>query len=362
MRYRCAVLSALKHDYVARGMAAHPRFEIVVVADEPGLPTWAHERNQELADSFRVPYVHAIKAALRDVDVAIVSPEAERHVKLSLQAVQAGKHVVQDKPLATQRRDADELLAAVERAGVHFLMWNRNGIPAVQQARRRIESGTIGRVLAVHCDFYFAKDAGPPIGSRRAGYPPLDWYAHQIASHHDGSDGGLGRAAMGELAIEAIYPLGYIQMLTGGAAVQRVFARTTAHFHQLYRDNQVEDLAALTLQLEGVVATIALGRIGVASHPSGGDIRLHIVGTEGTLAIDEALPGVILGYRGQPPREPRRRRVANDNDFYLADTVARAIDTGADTGMGIRASHAIYCTVEAALISAALGQVMEVKT
>src|SRR5262249_5807372 len=104
-RYRCAVLSAVKHDYVARGMASHPRFQIVVVADDPSVPQWAHERNRQFADDFRVPYLRDVEAALRDlnVQVAIVSPEAERHCELSIRAARAGKHIVQDKPLATRR-------------------------------------------------------------------------------------------------------------------------------------------------------------------------------------------------------------------------------------------------------------------
>ena len=36
--FRCAVLSAVKHDYVARGVASHPRFELAVVADDPQVP------------------------------------------------------------------------------------------------------------------------------------------------------------------------------------------------------------------------------------------------------------------------------------------------------------------------------------
>src|SRR5437773_659983 len=79
--FRCAVLSALKHDYVARGMASHPRFELVVVADDPHIPQWAHERNQQFADANYIPYIRDVECALRDFDVqgVIVSPEAERH-------------------------------------------------------------------------------------------------------------------------------------------------------------------------------------------------------------------------------------------------------------------------------------------
>ena len=127
--FRCAVLSAVKHDYVPRGMAAHPRFELVVVADDADQPDWVHERNQKLADDFKIPYVKDVERSLRDfkVDVAIVSPEAERHVDLSVRAARAGKHVVQDKPLTTSRSEADRLVAEIEKAGVRFLMWNRNG-------------------------------------------------------------------------------------------------------------------------------------------------------------------------------------------------------------------------------------------
>jgi len=216
-RFRCAVLSAVKHDYVARGLAAHPRFELVVVADDPQVPCWAHERNQQFADVLRIPYVRDVEQGLRDfnVDVAIVSPEAERHCDLSIRAALAGKHVVQDKPLSTKRSEAERLVAVIERTGVKFLMWNRSGLAAMQHARQQIDAGTIGKVCAVHADFYFAKDAGPRKGARVAGYPPLDWQAHQIAAHVDGADGGLGTEPMGELAIEGIYPLGYLRLLTG---------------------------------------------------------------------------------------------------------------------------------------------------
>src|SRR5215210_4802415 len=112
--YRCAILSAVKHDYVPRGMASHPRFELAVVADDPQVPAWAHERNQQFADANHIPYIRDVERALRefDVQVAIVSPEAERHCDLSIRAALAGKHVVQDKPLSTRRSEADALVEA----------------------------------------------------------------------------------------------------------------------------------------------------------------------------------------------------------------------------------------------------------
>ncbi len=131
-KFRCAVLSAVKHDYVARGLASHPRFELIVVADDPHLPVWAHERNEQFAAVRGIPYVRNVERALRefDVQVAVVSPEVERHCDLSVRAALAGKHVVQDKPLGAQRSEAERLVRAIEQTGVKFLMWNRNFIPA----------------------------------------------------------------------------------------------------------------------------------------------------------------------------------------------------------------------------------------
>ena len=361
--YRCAVLSVAKHDYVAQGVAAHPRFELVVVADDPDVPDWVHERNQIFADHHRIPYVRDVDKALREhqVQVAIVSSEAERHCELSIRAAMAGLHIIQDKPMSTRLSECDRLVEAIEHSGVRFLMWNRNGLPSIQQASRQIASGAIGRPIAVHIDFYFAKDCGPPKGSRKPGYPPMNWLDHQIASHVDGSDGGLGREPMGEMAIEGIYPLGYIQTLTR-ADVHRVFARATAHFHQLYCDNNVEDLASITLQMtDGLIATMAIGRIGLASHHSGGEIKLHILGTEGALVINESRPDIGVYYRGQPAREPRRRRLANENDFYLADHFGNAIDNGSPTLMDARKSREIFKVFAAAAESCRTGQPVEVR-
>ena len=223
--FRCAVLSVVKHAYVSNGVAAHPRFELVVVADDADQPDWVHERNQKYADEKGIPYVRNVEKAIRDynVQVAVVSSEAERHADLSVRAAQAGLHVVQDKPMSTRVSECDRIMQAVDHNGVKFLLWNRNGLPAVQQARELLDSGSIGTSKAIHVDFYFSKDVGPLKGSRKTDDPPLNWLDFQIAAHVDGSDGGVGKEPMGELQIEGIYPLAYMHLLTG-LNVKRVFA------------------------------------------------------------------------------------------------------------------------------------------
>jgi predicted dehydrogenase len=360
--FRVAILSVVKHAYVARAVAAHPRFRPVVVSDDDGMPDFVHDRNQEFADECHVPYVRNVEQALRDysAQVAVVSSEAERHCDLSLRAVTAGLHVVQDKPMSTRLADCDLLVEAIERRGVKFLLWNRSMLPAVIQARELIRSGAVGRPYAIHADFYFSKDAGPPKGSRKPGDPPIDWLEFQKTAHRDGSDGGVGREPLGELAIEGIYPRAQMLRLTG-AEVHRVFARMSAHFHQVHVDNDVEDLASVSLEMShGLLGTLAIGRIGAASHPDLGEIKIHVLGDDGALVIAEPRPEVGIFYRGQPAGEFRHRRVAIDADFLLMDDFARAIDTDGATILDARAGRAITATVAAAIRSGKTGRLGEV--
>jgi predicted dehydrogenase len=361
-KYRCAVLSVVKHAYVPQGVAAHPRFELVVVADDADQPDWVHERNQKFADQYKIPYVRNVESAIAEYKphVAVVSSQVERHCDLSIRAIQHGLHVIQDKPMSQSLAECDRLLKALEQQRVKFLMWNRNFLPAVLQARELVAQGAIGKPYAVHVDFYFAKDAGPPKGTRPAESQPMDWQQHQRAAHADGSDGGLGVQPLGELQIEGIYPLAYIRMLTG-ASVRRVFARTARHFHQLNVDNDIEDLGSLSLEMDqGLTGTLCIGRIGKASHPDIGEIKLHLLGERGGLVISEARPEVAIYYRGQPAAEFRHRRVALENDYRLLDNFLQAIENDGETILDAAGGRAICATVAAALESARTGKCVKI--
>ena len=360
--FRAGVFSVVKHDYLPRAVAAHPRFELLVVADDADQPDWVHERNQLFADEFGIPYVRDVAKAIveHDLDLAAVSSEAERHCDLAVRAANAGLHVIADKPMSTRLSECDRLVEAVQRNNIKFLLWNRNYLPAVIQAKEAIQSGAIGELHAIHVDFYFSKDAGPPKGVRQPGDPPINWLERQLEAHADGSDGGLGVEPMGELQIEGIYPLGYIRLLAD-ADVRRVFARTATHFHQANVDNHVDDLATVSLELDrGIVGSLCIGRIGAASHPDIGEIKIHAIGSKGGLVVTEARPEVRIHYRGQPPLEFKNERIANENDFLLMDDFARALDTGREPILNAQNGRDIAATVFAAVESGKTGQPVEV--
>ncbi len=338
--YRVLALSAAKHDYVALAFKDHPRFEVVGVADEPDAAGWVHERNRRLASDLGTAYEPDIDAAIarRAPNVAVVSPEAARHARLSVRAAQAGLHVVQDKPMAPNVADCDAIVAAVERAGVQFLLWNRNTHPAIEDARRIVQAGEIGEPRAVHVDFFFCKDAGVLLDSDEDEDVPDSW---------------LGE---GELRVEGIYPLAYIRHVLNLDAT-RVFARTASHFFQRHAARGVEDLASLTFDLAGgAVGSLCIGRIGRPSHPNLGEIRLHLLGSSGSLVVAEPRPEIAVYTRGLAPDDFRNRRTDTEHDRRQVDLLAEALDSGGDTLLTARQGRHIAAIVEAALASARSGR------
>jgi len=146
-----------------------------------------------------------------------------------------------------------------------------------------------------------------------------------------------------------------------GQNVQRVFARTATHFHQANVDNNVDDLATVSLELGGgIIGSLCIGRIGAASHPDIGEIKIHVIGSKGGLVISEARPEVSIYYRDQPPLEFKNERIANENDFLLMDDFARALDTGSEPILSAQAGRDIAATVFAAVESGKTGQLVEV--
>ncbi len=343
-RYRVLALSAAKHDYVPLAFKDHPRFQVVGVSDEPSAADWVHDCNRQLAADLGVPYEPGIDAAIarHRPDVAVVSSEAARHSQLSVQAANAGLHVVQDKPMAPTVADCDAIVDAVERAGVRFLLWNRNTQPAIEEARRVVHAGEIGEPRAIHVDFFFCKDAGVLLDSDEPEEIPDSWLSE------------------GELTVEGIYPLAYMRYILGLDAV-RAFGRASAHFFRRHAERGVEDIATVSLEMEGgVIGSLCSGRIGRPSHPNIGELRVHVVGSTGALVVAEPRPEVAVYTRGLAPDDDRNRRTDEGSDRRQVDKFVTALDTGGDTLLTAQQGRHIVATVAAALASARTGRPCEV--
>jgi predicted dehydrogenase len=82
-----------------------------------------------------------------DIGLVDVSTPGHTHRELTIAALEAGKHVLCEKPLANTLGEAREMLEAARRAGTaNMVCHNYRRVPAVQLAKRLVEEGRLGEI------------------------------------------------------------------------------------------------------------------------------------------------------------------------------------------------------------------------
>jgi len=91
------------------------------------------------------------------VDVVFVCTPDHLHAEHAIAALEAGKHVFLEKPMAISIEDCDRILAAAEKSrGKLFVGHNMRYFPVMQKMRELITQGRIGRVEAIWCRHFVA--------------------------------------------------------------------------------------------------------------------------------------------------------------------------------------------------------------
>ncbi|MCL5005700.1 MAG: Gfo/Idh/MocA family oxidoreductase [Acidobacteria bacterium] len=85
-----------------------------------------------------------------DIDAVLISTPHSEHASQAILAAEHGKHILLDKPMATTLGDCDQILAAVDRAGVNLMiMFGQRFRICNREAHRLIQEGAIGRVRMI---------------------------------------------------------------------------------------------------------------------------------------------------------------------------------------------------------------------
>jgi predicted dehydrogenase len=81
-----------------------------------------------------------------DIDVIDIGSPNNTHLEITLAAAKAGKMILCEKPLAMTVAEGEQMVAAVEKAGVPNMVWyNYRRVPAIALAKQVVDEGRIGR-------------------------------------------------------------------------------------------------------------------------------------------------------------------------------------------------------------------------
>ena len=89
-----------------------------------------------------------------DIDAVDICTPNDKHAEIAIAAAAAGKMILCEKPLARSVDEAEEMLKAVEAAGVKNTVWyNYRRIPAVTLAKQIVDSGKLGKIFHYRANF-----------------------------------------------------------------------------------------------------------------------------------------------------------------------------------------------------------------
>ncbi|WP_173932462.1 Gfo/Idh/MocA family oxidoreductase [Chelativorans sp. Marseille-P2723] len=218
--------------------------------------------------------------------VSIVTPN-HMHYPAARAFLEAGIHVICDKPLTSSLEDAKALVEKVRQSGKLFVLThNYSGYPMIRQARQMVREGALGDIILVQAEY------------------PQDWLAEplekngnkQASWRTDPARSGAG-GATGDIGTHA-YQL--ITFVTGLKAES-----VAADLDRFVPGRQLDDNAHVMLRFHELNGQRAKGTIWVSQVAPGNEngLKLRVYGTKGGLEWIQADPN-YLWYT--PLGEPKR--------------------------------------------------------
>jgi predicted dehydrogenase len=273
-RLRWGVLSTARigRTKVIPGIAAAEHCEVVAIASRDAAAA------EQVAGVLGIPRVHGSYEALLDdptVDAVYIPLPNHLHAPWAIAALEAGKHVLCEKPLALTAAEAERMIEASERADRRLMeafMYRLH--PSWVAVRRMLADGRIGRLTAVQSWFSYYNDDPGNIRNILA----------------------VGGGALYDIGC---YNVNLSRMLFGAEPV-RVEA-------MIVRDpvGGTDTLTAGLLDFGGAVATFA------CSTRAEDDQRVDIYGTDGRISIEipfnippDRPTRIIVASGGEPPVAP----------------------------------------------------------
>lgn len=250
--------------------------------------------------------------------VSIVTPN-HSHFPIAKAFLEAGIHVVCDKPMTYTLEEAGELVSLVEKTGLVFaLTHNYTGHPLVRHARELFASGQMGTVRKVIVEYL----------QDFLMYPHEKEGQKQAVWRVDPSQAGIG-GTLGDCGSHALNLLEYIT----NDQVTQICADKSTFLPDRVLDEDVNVLLRLKNRGKGLltVSQIATGEEN--------NLRIRIYGSNGAILWEQENPNYLNIYRYGEPRQTLTRA---SGYLSVAAQASTRVPTGHPEGY-LEAFANIYC-------------------
>ncbi|MFP8959061.1 Gfo/Idh/MocA family protein [Streptomyces nanhaiensis] len=241
-----------------------------------------------------------------DVDLVDICTPGDSHAEIAIAALEAGKHVLCEKPLANSVPEAEAMVeaarAASRRGQVAMVGFNYRRVPAIAQARRLIAGGRLGALRHIRVTYLQDWLVDPEF--------PLTWRLSREKAG-SGALGDLGAHAVDLAQYLSAEPLAGVSALTETFVSERPLVAATLTGDDGPRARgpvTVDDAALFTGRLaSGALASFEVSRVAAGRKNA---LRVEINGELGSLAFDlERLNELSFHDHTEPATTAGFRRV-----------------------------------------------------
>jgi predicted dehydrogenase len=253
-----------------------------------------------------------------DVDLVDICTPGDTHAEMAIAALEAGKHVLCEKPLANTVAEAEAMAAAAERAAASGVLamvgFTYRRVPAVSLARKLVADGRLGTIRHVRAQYLQDWIADPAA--------PMSWRLQKDKA---------GSGALGDIGAHIVDLTQFItgQTLTGVSGLLETFVRKRplpASSGKLggvggegMGEVTVDDAAVFLGRFtDGALGTFEATRFALGRKNA---IRIEVNGSAGSLAFDFEDMNVLEFFDGSEPAETagfRRIVVTEPEHPYVA--------------------------------------------
>lgn len=214
--------------------------------------------------------------------VVIVTPNHLHHA-IACAFLDAGIHVICDKPMTTTVADAADLATRVKRSGLLFALTHTySGYPMVRHARELVASGALGRLRAVNVE-YIQDWLSTPLET--TGQKQAEWRTDPARSGPAGCLGDIGTHAF------------HLAEFVSGLSCTHVAAELSI----FVPGRRLDDNVQMLLRFAGGARGMLWASQVAAGNENG--LRLRIYGEQAGLSWHQEHPNQLLFTRlGEPPR------------------------------------------------------------
>lgn len=276
----------------AEGLKKLPNVELVAIFDDNA------ERGKEVADQFKTTHYADQEVFLaQEMDAVVICSENNRHKEMVLNAAKAKKHILCEKPLATNVADAKEMIQVCEDEGVTL----QTAYPVrfsspIRELKEMIDAGDLGEIVAFR--------------TTNRGQNPGDWFIDKEKS------GG------GAVLDHTVHMVDIMRWYLG-EEITEVEAIVDSYFHNI----DIDDAGIINFEFEnGVIASHDASWSRFTEYPTWGDATIEVIGTKKTVTAD--CFGENFRVYGQGSKSLEFVPFGRDMDLGLVADFIDCIETG----------------------------------